>query len=205
MAENEKEVDGQTESSDIKNEQESASEPLVNGGDAGIKESNDSGTEAEKEKEVDGQTDGRAIKNEQESASEPLLDGGDVGIGKSSGSGIAADGDPLVKSVEMSEFSDANILASDEGDASGQTNIDMILDISIPIAVELGRTTMLLKDVLTLSPGSIVELTKLAGDTVDLMIRGKLIARGEVVVVDDNFGLRITSICGQEERIKHLT
>lgn len=136
------------------------------------------------------------------SNSKSLLGGEDTGFGQAQGVGL--DDGPSVKSVELSEFDDANILAEKEAE-SGQSNIDMILDISIPIAVELGRTAMLLKDVLTLAPGSIVELNKLAGDTVDLMIRGKLIAKGEVVVVDDNFGMRITSICGQEERLKHLT
>jgi len=111
---------------------------------------------------------------------------------------------PSVQSVDLEEFGDANILTEDGGE-SDKNNLDIILDISIPIAVELGSTNMLLKDVLTLTPGSIIELNKLAGDTVDLMIRGKLIAKGEVVVVDDNFGMRITSICGQEERIKNLT
>ena len=150
--------------------------------------------------------DSDAKAGQEESASEPLVDGGDVGIQEYDGSETAIDDGPLVKSVEMSEFSDANIMSGGGEDVeAGQSNIDMILDISIPIAVELGRTTMLLKDVLTLAPGSIVELTKLAGDTVDLMIRGKLVAKGEVVVVDDNFGMRITSICGQEERIKHLS
>ena len=111
---------------------------------------------------------------------------------------------PSVQSVDLDEFGDANILA-EKGSEADKNNLEIILDISIPIAVELGSTTMLLKDVLTLTPGSIIELNKLAGDTVDLMIRGKLIAKGEVVVVDDNFGMRITSICGQEERLKNLT
>lgn len=157
---------------------------------------------AENEKVADSQPLVNDEGNDPGLQSEPLLGGEDAGFGQAQGSGVN-DG-PSVKSVELSEFDDANVLAGGEGE-SDKSNIDMILDISIPIAVELGRTTMLLKDVLTLAPGSIVELNKLAGDTVDLMIRGKLIARGEVVVVDDNFGMRITSICGQEERLKHLT
>ena len=190
MAEDEKDVDAQSENSDIKDEQESANEPVVDGTDAAVAESDGSEevaeAAAENEEVVDAQPEGGS-----------LLDGVSAG-------GI--DDGPLVKSVEMSEFGDSNILADgDGGGESGKTNIDMILDISIPIAVELGRTSMMLKDVLTLAPGSVVELTKLAGDTVDLMIRGKLIAKGEVVVVDDNFGMRITSICDQEERIKHLS
>ncbi len=131
--------------------------------------------------------------------SQPLIGDDDFGLGQNEGTGS----DPSVKSVDLSEFNEPDLMGGDDDEES--SNIDMILDISIPIAVELGRTTMLLKDVLTLAPGSIVELNKLAGDTVDLMIRGKLIAKGEVVVVDDNFGMRITNICGHEERLKHLT
>ena len=94
---------------------------------------------------------------------------------------------PSVQSVNLDEFGDANILTENTSETD-KNNLEIILDITVPIAVELGSTTMLLKDVLTLTPGSIIELNKLAGDTVDLMIRGKLIAKGEVVVVDDNFG-----------------
>lgn len=132
--------------------------------------------------------------------SKPLISDDDFGLGGDSG---FASNEPSVKSVELSEFDGSDVMGDGEP-GEENSNIDMILDITIPIAVELGRTTMLLKDVLTLAPGSIVELNKLAGDTVDLMIRGKLIAKGEVVVVDDNFGMRITSICGHEERLKHL-
>lgn len=111
--------------------------------------------------------------------------------------------DPSIKSVQFSEFEEPDIMCSKEPKKE-HSNIDMILDISVPVSVELGRATMLLKDILTLSPGSIVELNKFAGDTVDLMVRGKLLARGEVVIVDDNFGMRITSICGPEDRLKNL-
>ena len=192
MAEDEKDVDAQSENSDIKDEQKSASEPVADGADAGVAESNGSEAVAENAEE--------SVAKEKEVVAEP--EGGSLLDGVSAG-GI--DDGPLVKSVEMSEFGDSNILSDGDSGDSAKTNIDMILDISIPIAVELGRTSMMLKDVLTLAPGSVVELTKLAGDTVDLMIRGKLIARGEVVVVDDNFGMRITSICDQEERLKQLS
>lgn len=83
-------------------------------------------------------------------------------------------------------------------------NLDLILDISVPVSVELGRTTMLIKDILALSQGSIVELDRIAGTPVDLLVRGKLLAQGEVVVVDENFGLKITNICGSEDRIRNL-
>ncbi|MGR3219764.1 MAG: flagellar motor switch protein FliN [Candidatus Anammoxibacter sp.] len=185
MAEDETDVDTQSENSDIKDDQKPVSEPVVDGG-AGEPEGLDSKA----------QPNIGDMGNEPDGGSESLLDGINAG---------GLDDGPLVKSVEMSAFGDSDAFRGGEGNESEKTNIDMILDISIPIAVELGRTNMMLKDVLTLAPGSVVELTKLAGDTVDLMIRGKLIAKGEVVVVDDNFGMRITNICGREERIKHLS
>jgi flagellar motor switch protein FliN/FliY len=86
--------------------------------------------------------------------------------------------------------------------ASGK--IDMILDISLPIAVELGRARMLIQDILKLAPGSVIELDKSAGDPVDLYINDRPIARGEVVVIDENFGVRLTSIVTASERIKTL-
>jgi flagellar motor switch protein FliN/FliY len=82
--------------------------------------------------------------------------------------------------------------------------IDLILDISLPIAVELGRARMLIQDILKLAPGSVIELDKSAGDPVDLYINDRPIARGEVVVIDENFGVRLTSIVTASERIKTL-
>jgi flagellar motor switch protein FliN/FliY len=83
-------------------------------------------------------------------------------------------------------------------------NIDMLLDVTLPISIELGRTSMPIQDILNLGPGSVVELSKLAGEPVDLLVNNKMIARGEVVVVDENFGIRVTSMVSQEERIKSL-
>lgn len=83
-------------------------------------------------------------------------------------------------------------------------NIDMLLDVTLPISIELGRTNMPIQDILNLGPGSIVELSKLAGEPVDLLVNNKMIARGEVVVVDENFGIRVTSMVSQEDRIKSL-
>ncbi len=83
-------------------------------------------------------------------------------------------------------------------------NIDMLLDVALPISIELGRTHMPIQDILKLGPGSVVELSKLAGEPVDLLVNNKMIARGEVVIVDENFGIRVTSMVSQEDRIKSL-
>jgi flagellar motor switch protein FliN/FliY len=93
----------------------------------------------------------------------------------------------------------SNVFAS-----SGNKALDLLLDIELPITIELGRTEMSFKRILDLGPGSIVEMDRLFGEPVDLMINGKVVARGEVVVVDENFGVRVVSLVSPEERIKLL-
>jgi len=83
-------------------------------------------------------------------------------------------------------------------------NIDLLMDVDLPISIELGRTKMSISDILSLGPGSVVELNKLAGEPVDLLVNYKVVAKGEVVVVDENFGLRITQLMTPEERLKAL-
>ena len=78
--------------------------------------------------------------------------------------------------------------------AEAQKEMGLVLDIELPIAIELGRTAMLIRDVVKLAPGSIVELDKLSGEPVDVLVNGRLFARGEVVVVDENFAIRITEL-----------
>ena len=92
------------------------------------------------------------------------------------------------------------------GVATGEniTSIDMIMDIPVTVSVELGRTKLLIKELLGLGQGSVVELEKLAGEPVEVLVNGKLIARGEVVVVDDKFGIKLTDIVSVTERINRL-
>jgi flagellar motor switch protein FliN/FliY len=82
--------------------------------------------------------------------------------------------------------------------------LDLLMDIPLEITVELGRVNMLVKDVVELGTGSIVEINKAAGEPVDVMVNGRLVARGEVVVIEDNFGVRITEILTAQERINKL-
>jgi flagellar motor switch protein FliN/FliY len=91
----------------------------------------------------------------------------------------------------------------DEGKGEAK-NLNLLLDVTLPIAIELGRTTMAIEDILNLGPGSVVELDKLAGEPVDLLVNNKLLARGEVVVIDENFGVRITSMISPQDRIRNL-
>lgn len=83
-------------------------------------------------------------------------------------------------------------------------NLDLLLDIPLQISVELGRTKKTIKDILELSSGSVIELDKLAGEPVDIYVNQKLIALGEVVVIDENFGVRITNILDPRERLQRL-
>jgi len=78
--------------------------------------------------------------------------------------------------------------------AQGAGNIDLLLDVKLPVSIELGRATLPISEILQWGQGSIVELDKLAGEPVNLLVNNKLVAKGEVVVVDENFGLRITSL-----------
>jgi flagellar motor switch protein FliN/FliY len=90
-----------------------------------------------------------------------------------------------------------------EGKHEGK-NIDMLLDVTLPVSIELGRTALKIEDILNLGPGSVVELDKLAGEPVDILVNEKLLAKGEVVVVDENFGVRITSMISPQDRIRSL-
>jgi flagellar motor switch protein FliN/FliY len=83
-------------------------------------------------------------------------------------------------------------------------NLDFVLDIPLEISVELGRARMLISDLLQLGQGSVIELNKLAGEPVEIFINQKLIARGEVVVVNDKFGIKMTDILSPMERVKQL-
>lgn len=83
-------------------------------------------------------------------------------------------------------------------------NLDFILDIPLKVSVELGRTQIMVKDLLQLGQGSVLELDKLAGEPLEILVNGKLVARGEVVVVNEKFGIRLTDIISPIERIETL-
>lgn len=93
---------------------------------------------------------------------------------------------------------------SQSAQTAGKRNIDLLMDVALPISIELGRTKMPIGDILSLGPGSVVELNKLAGEPVDLLVNQKIVAKGEVVVIDENFGVRITQLITPEERLKLL-
>ncbi|TFB23203.1 flagellar motor switch phosphatase FliY [Filobacillus milosensis] len=104
-----------------------------------------------------------------------------------------------VESAQFSSFDDAPQVTSSE-----QRNLDLLMDIPLNISVELGRTKKSIKEILELNTGSILELDKLAGEPVDILINNQLIAKGEVVVIDENFGVRVTDILNKSDRLKKL-
>ncbi|MDR3707095.1 MAG: flagellar motor switch protein FliN [Capsulimonadaceae bacterium] len=99
-----------------------------------------------------------------------------------------------------------NLVSFDDPDVGQDTidGFDRVQDIPLEITVELGRTKLLIRDILELGVGSIIELEKMAGEPVDLLANGLLIARGEVVVIEDNFGVRITEIITAADRSEHF-
>jgi len=84
-------------------------------------------------------------------------------------------------------------------------NLDLILDIPLTVTVELGRSRMLINDLLQLGQGSVIELTKLVGEPLEVLVNQKLVARGEVVVVNEKFGVRLTDIVSPMERVQSLS
>ena len=111
-----------------------------------------------------------------------------------------ANNDPVtVRPVEFTQFDSYTPTNTDTN-----KNLELLMDIKLELTVELGRCQLPVKKVLELTRGSIIELDKVAGESVELYANGKHVANGEVVVIEDNFGLRITSITDPEERIKSL-
>lgn len=103
--------------------------------------------------------------------------------------------------VHQAAFSDFEKVELNTGQ---QRNLDMLLDIPLKVTVELGRTKKSINDILELASGSIIELDKLAGEPVDILVNDKLVAEGEVVVIEENFGVRVTDIISQYDRIRNL-
>ena len=100
---------------------------------------------------------------------------------------------------------ESSSLLDDLGGAVGDAaNLDMLLDVNLQIAVELGRARLKFRDVLNLSQGSVVELSRQSSEPVDIMVNGALLATGEVVVVDDHFAVRITKLLNRVERLKRV-
>jgi flagellar motor switch protein FliN/FliY len=110
--------------------------------------------------------------------------------------------------VKVNEFEEAGRLQNEReqtlSPSSEELNLDVILDVPVTLSMEFGRTQISIRNLLKLNQGSIVELDRLAGEPLDILVNGTLVAHGEVVVVNDKFGIRLTDIISLSERVKRL-
>lgn len=124
----------------------------------------------------------------------------DIGGVSTSGGFSSAPGGPVtVQQVEFTSF-DSHVGTA----GATNKNLELVMDVTLNLTVELGRTELSIKEVLELTRGSVIELNRIAGEPVDLFANGKMIAKGEVVVIEDNFGIRITSIVAPADRLRGL-
>ncbi|OEU66149.1 MAG: flagellar motor switch protein FliN [Desulfovibrio sp. S3730MH75] len=140
--------------------------------------------------------------------------GGDDALADEWASALADDtGDDLRKEKEQEflrtqtrdvDLKDFTSEAKNPRHDGSRRDLDFILDIPLDVSAELGRTKMLINELLQLGAGSVVELTKLAGEPLEIYVNGKLVARGEAVVINEKFGIRLTDIISPIERVKHL-
>jgi flagellar motor switch protein FliN/FliY len=109
--------------------------------------------------------------------------------------------DPKQAAVARAQFGDLGPQATSSG--GQEMNLDLILDVAVTLALEVGRAKMSVRDLLQLAPGAVVELDRLAGEPLDVLVNGVRIARGEVVVVNEKFGIRLTDVVSATERMEH--
>jgi flagellar motor switch protein FliN/FliY len=119
-------------------------------------------------------------------------------MGMGGGMGGGGFGQANVQSVQFPHL-------TPHGGSQEASNIGLIMDVYMEMTVELGRTRKLIKEILAMGEGTIIELDKLAGEPVDILVNHKLIAKGEVVVIDENFGVRVTEIVSPAERMNDLS
>lgn len=115
-----------------------------------------------------------------------------------------ADGDTAVAEAPASAAEFDDLEDTSAGPAGEEANLDVILDIPVTISMEIGRTHISIRNLLQLNQGSVVELDRLAGEPMDVLVNGTLVAHGEVVVVNEKFGIRLTDVISPAERVKKL-
>jgi len=113
-----------------------------------------------------------------------------------------AESDTAVVEAPPAEFE--NLEDTSGGPAGDEANLNVILDIPVTISMEIGRTHISIRNLLQLNQGSVVELDRLAGEPMDVLVNGTLVAHGEVVVVNEKFGIRLTDVISPSERVKKL-
>jgi flagellar motor switch protein FliN/FliY len=156
----------------------------------------------EKDKPLDGDAVSVALKSDESDTSD--IPGGaspaDSAAPTNQAKTASMDPEPVASgsdAVKKAEFQEVAATPAKEGPA----NMDLLLDVVVPVSVVLGRTSLTVKDILSTSKGSVIELARAAGDPVDILVGGKPLARGEVVVVKERFGVRITELLGPIEGV----
>ena len=119
--------------------------------------------------------------------------------------GVDLDSDDDTPAAPAAEAPPAPISTTSSSMSVESANLEYLLDIKLDVTFEVGRAKMVVTDLLTLGQGSVIELHRLVGDELDLLVNGRLIAKGEVVVVNEKFGCKITSIIPPEERVRHMS
>lgn len=122
--------------------------------------------------------------------------------GNEADAGTTAQAASSGEEYERAEFKDLNNGSSQL--ITADTNLDVILDIPVTLSMEIGRTELPIQNLLQLNQGSVVELDRMAGEPMDVLINGTLIAHGEVVVINEKFGIRLTDVISPAERVKKL-
>ncbi|HEX4242609.1 MAG TPA: flagellar motor switch protein FliN [Steroidobacteraceae bacterium] len=109
--------------------------------------------------------------------------------------------DPKNAAIAKAQFGELGANAAGVG--TGEVNLNLILDVAVTLALEVGRSKMSVRELLQLSAGAVVELDRLAGEPLDVLVNGVRVARGEVVVVNEKFGIRLTDVVSATERMEH--
>lgn len=107
-------------------------------------------------------------------------------------------------SIDSPEFPEMEMGEEDDSISSVDPKLEMLYDLQLPVSIELGRTNMLIRNILRLGRGSVIEFDKLVSEPVDVLINGKKVAEGEVVVIDKHFGIRITTLVDPSDRIRSV-
>jgi len=126
---------------------------------------------------------------------------GEAGIDGVMDNGLSTQSTSSNNAYEKAQF---NQLKRSDSSGGDEVNIDVLLDIPVILSVEIGRTRQTIRNLLQLNQGSVVELDRLAGEPMDVLVNGTLIAHGEIVVVNEKFGIRLTDVISAAERVKKL-
>jgi len=141
-------------------------------------------------------TDQEALADDWASA---LAEQSDIEGGGAADAEVVTDAEPAYERAQLQDLDDEGI-----GPGGEDLNLDVILDIPVTLSMEIGRTKIPIRNLLQLNQGSVVELDRLAGEPMDVLVNGTLIAHGEVVVVNEKFGIRLTDVVSPSERVKKL-